>query len=39
LRPHGGRIGFASDRLGAMSLWSMNIDESDQRELLVASAE
>jgi len=37
--PHGDRIGFANDRLGPMSLWSMNIDGSDQRELLVANSD
>ena len=37
--PDSERIGFTSDRLGASALWSMNIDGSDQRELLVAQAD
>lgn len=36
--PDGDRIGFSSDRHGAVSLWSMSIDGSDQREMLVATA-
>ncbi len=32
----GNGIDFVSDRLGVNSIWSMNIDGSDQREMLVA---
>ena len=37
--PDGDRIGFSSDRLGSVALWSMNVDGSDQRELPLASAD
>lgn len=35
--PDGERIGFVSDRLGSLEAWSMNIDGSDQHEMLLAS--
>jgi Tol biopolymer transport system component len=34
--PDGTKIGFTSDRLGSVLAWSMNVDGSDQRELLLA---
>ena len=36
-QPDGGRIAFTSDRTGIPSLWSMNLDGSDQSELLLAT--
>jgi TolB protein len=36
-QPDGARIDFTSDRAGAPSLWSMNVDGSDQSELLLAA--
>jgi Tol biopolymer transport system component len=36
--PDGRRIDFTSDRTGALQLWSMAVDGSDQRLLLLASA-
>ena len=37
--PDGERISFTSDRLGVPSLWSMRVDGSDQREMLLALAD
>lgn len=34
--PHGDRIDFVSDRLGVSTIWSMDIDGSDQREMSLA---
>jgi Tol biopolymer transport system component len=36
-QPDGERIDFTSDRTGIASLWSMNVDGSDQSELDLAS--
>lgn len=37
--PEGDRIDFTSDRLGVPALWSMDIDGSDQRQMLLATSE
>jgi Tol biopolymer transport system component len=37
--PTDDRIGFTTDRQGALSLWSMSLDGSDQRQMLVASVD
>jgi Tol biopolymer transport system component len=36
-QPDGSRIDFTSDRTGVPSLWSMNVDGTDQSELHLAS--
>jgi Tol biopolymer transport system component len=36
-QPDGERIAFTSDRSGVPSLWSMNVDGSDQSQMLLAS--
>ena len=36
-QPDGSRIDFTSDRSGLASLWSMNVDGTDQSQLLLAT--
>jgi Tol biopolymer transport system component len=36
-QPDGERIAFTSDRSGVPSLWTMNVDGSDQSQMLLAS--